>query len=120
MADRLRFTPNAAGHPEILGDLATDSSWQPMSRGLPHRFGPSIALLLLLLDRLAKPTCPGGFQFFRCAQPIERISCVSFDIERNVPAWNLLTMAILRDEAHPETLAARKHILFASVIRAGR
>ena len=36
--------PNAPGHLEILGDLATDSSWQPMSRGLPHRFGPSIAL----------------------------------------------------------------------------
>jgi len=87
--------------------------------------GPRFPLLLRtlpfeLLDSLAKPTRPGGFQFFLCAQAIERVNCVSFDIESNVPTRNPLTTAIPRDEAHHDTLATREHILFAAVIRAGR
>ena len=72
------------------------------------------------LDSLAKPTRYADFQFFLCAQAIVRINRVAFDVERDVPARNPFTTAILRDEGHQNTLAARKQSLSAAVIQTGR
>jgi hypothetical protein len=72
------------------------------------------------LDSLAKPTRYAAFQFFLCAQAIVRINGVAFDVERDVPARNPFTTAILRDEGHQNTLAAREQSLSASVIQTGR
>ena len=72
------------------------------------------------LDSLAKSTRYADFQFFLCAQAIVRINCVALDVERDVPAWNPVTPAILRDEGHQNTLAAREQSLSAAVIQTGR